>query len=284
MGPYVVEDGFATSCSAVQNNDYIAVVRYSDARMSSSKTVDATVHSFRILERLVDADRALGVTELAEAVGLSKGVVHTHLSTLGELGYVKKHDHKYLPSLALLALGEGTRGRLPLFEVARHRLDNLAQATGETATLFVEEEGLGVCIYTSLGRDGWSPEYTCGSRVPLHVNAPGKAILASLDPERVDEIVAEHGLVAQTAETVTDRAALDRELRTIRENGVAFCRGEQFERIVGVATPIGLNERGPAAAVGVCGPLDLLSGRYLEEDITGQVISTAKSIQVDLTT
>nr|WP_231896117.1 MULTISPECIES: hypothetical protein [Haloferax] len=35
--------------------------------------------------------------------------------------------------------------------------------------------------------------------------------------------------------------------------------------------------------MGVCGPSSRLTGRYLEEDITGQVISTAKSIQVDLT-
>lgn len=33
----------------------------------------------------------------------------------------------------------------------------------------------------------------------------------------------------------------------------------------------------------VRGPLDRPSGHHLQEDITGQVISTAKSIQVELT-
>jgi DNA-binding IclR family transcriptional regulator len=248
-----------------------------------SKTVNATVNSFTILESLIDADDPLGVTELADAVGLSKGVVHNHLSTLSELGYVRKQERKYRPSLGLLTLGERTRENLRLYNVARAHVDNLAQATGEVTTLFVEEEGVGICVYLAHGTQQWQPDYVCGQRIPLHVNAPGKAILSSLDRERVDSILEDGGLTRLTNETLTIGDSLRSELRNIRVNGVAFCREEQFEGIVGVAAPVSLDSRGPAAAVGVCGPIDRLTGRYLEEDITGQVISTAKSIQVGLT-
>lgn len=249
---------------------------------SDTKRVQATVNSFRILERLLDAEESMGVTELSDAVGLSKGVVHTHLGTLSELGYVTKRERRYAPSLGLLKLGEDARTRLSVFAAARHHVENLARVTGEVSTLFVEEDGLGVCVYTALGTDPWTPDYACGSRIPLHVNAPGKAILASLDGDRVDEIIERHGLTRMTTETVTIPETLDSELKHIRENGVSFCRGEQFSDVVGVATTIGSNDRGPEAAIGVCGPNDTLSGRYLEEDITGQVISTAKSIRVEL--
>lgn len=248
-----------------------------------TKRVQATVNSFRILEQLLAADRPMGVTELSDAVGLSKGVVHTHLGTLSELGYVKKHERRYAPSLGLLKLGEDARNRLSVFTEARHHVENLARATGEVSTLFVEEGGLGVCVYTAMGTEAWMPDYTCGSRIPLHVNAPGKAILASFDRDRVDEIIEEHGLIRMTNETVTIPETLYSELMNIRENGVSFCRGEQFSDVVGVATTIGVKERGSEAAIGVCGPSSKLSGRYLDEDITGQVISTAKSIQIDLT-
>ena len=248
-----------------------------------TKRVQATVNSFRILERLLDAERPVGVTELSDAVGLSKGVVHTHLGTLSELGCVKKRDRRYLPAFGLLELGEGVRNRLPMFAEVRHHVENLARVTGEFSTLFVEEGGFGVCVYTALGNGPWTPDYTCGNRMPLHVNAPGKAILASLDQERVNGVIEEHGLTRMTTETVTIPETLDAELRSIRDNGVSFCRGEQLSDVVGVATAIGLDERGPEAAIGVCGPSSELSGRYLEEDILGQVISTAKSIQVELT-
>lgn len=248
----------------------------------NSTEVHATVNSFRILEQLVGAERPVGVTELADAVDLSKGVVHNHLNTLSGLGYVKKHGQRYLPSLGLLKLGEDTRRRLSTFTWIRHYIENLARLTGEVSTLFVEEGGLGVCVYTALGSERWVPDYTCGSQMPLHVNAPGKAILASLDQDRIDDIIEEHGLTRMTTQTVTIPETLKSELRNIRENRISFCRGEQFPDVIGAAATIGLNERGPTAAIGVCGPSDRLSGRYLEEDLTGQVISTANSVQVEL--
>lgn len=247
------------------------------------KQVQATVNSFRILEQLVDAGQAMGVTELADAVDLSKGVVHNHLTTLSELGYVTKNERAYLPSFGLLALGEETRRRLPQFEQVRRRIDNLAQVTGEVSTLFVEEDGVGICVSVALGGDSWTPNYTAGSRMPLHVNAPGKAILASLDRTRVDEIVDEHGLVGLTEETVTDRETLDTDLKKARETGISFSRGEQSPDVVGASAPIDLGECAPAAAVGICGPGENLTGRQFREDIAGQVISTARSVQADMT-
>ncbi|WP_123619212.1 IclR family transcriptional regulator [Halorubrum sp. CSM-61] len=248
----------------------------------NGKRVQATINSFQILDRLLNADHPMGVTELSDAVGLSKGVVYTHLSTLSDLGYVKKQDRKYVPSFGLLSLGEGARKRLTEFTEVRHHVENLARVTGEVSTLFIEENGHGVCVYIALGTNSWMPDYTCGSQIPLHVNAPGKAILASMDRDRVDDIIEEHGLNRLTNETITISETLHSELRTIRDSGISFSRGEQFSDMIGVATAIEQNERGPRMAIGVCGPSGRLSGRYLEEDITGQVISTAKSIEIEL--
>jgi len=247
------------------------------------KTVEATANSFEILETLVAAAKPLGVTELADSVGLSKGVVYNHLGTLSELGYVQKEDGRYRPSLHLLSLGSRTRTKIEPYRVARNHVDNLAQTTGEVATLFIEEDGRGICTHLAAETGAWSPDYVCGDRVPLHVTATGKAILATFSTEQVEETVARHGLPAPTDHSISDKATLKSEVQTVRDSRVAFSREEQYEDIVGVATSFGLDERGPAAAIGVCGPLDRLSGRYLKEDITGQVISTAKSIQVDLT-
>jgi DNA-binding IclR family transcriptional regulator len=270
--------------SSLQNTNGGGAYSSYDAVMTrnSSQGVQATVNSFRILEQLVEAEGSLGVTEIADAVGLSKGVVYTHLKTLIDLGYARKHEQRYLSSFGIIEIAEDIRHSIPKFTRVRHNVENLARVTGEVATLFVEEDGLGICVYASMGSEPWLPDYTCGSRMPLHVNAPGKAILSSFNRDRVDSIIEEHGLSRLTDDTLTIPETLDSELRTIRESGVSFCRGEQFSDVVGVATAVGLGERAPAAAIGVCGPSDQLSGRYLEEDITGQVISTAKTVQIDL--
>lgn len=73
------------------------------------------------------------------------------------------------------------------------------------------------------------------------------------------------------------------ELRRVHDDGIAFCRGERFEGIVGLAAPIPSTDGYRTTALGVSGPVDRLNGRYLGEDVTGQVLSTTKSLQVALT-
>ena len=246
-------------------------------------TIDATETSLDLLETLVEADDAIGVTALANALDVSKSVAHNHLATLRARGYVIKRENRYEPSLRPLELGTNARERVPIYQATKPHLDNLASATGETAVLFVMEETSGVPVYIAEEAEGWTPQFREGERLPLHVNAPGKAILASLDEASVDDVLDRTPLVAMTSATITDPSELKAVLREAQDPGVVFCRGEQYEGIVGVASSVTTDASDRIAALGVCGPVDRLHGRYLEEDITGQVLSTAKSIQVTLT-
>ncbi|WP_254546905.1 IclR family transcriptional regulator [Halomarina pelagica] len=249
----------------------------------SPYAVETTTTSLDILERLVEAETAVGVTRLASDLDLSKSVVHNHLSTLRSLGYVVKRRQKYRPSLRTLMLGEQTRESIPVYEKGRTKVENLADATGEIVTLFVLEENRGVPVCLARGTDEWTPAYRTGERMPLHVNAPGKAILSTFPSARVDALLDEGSLAAPTEQTVTDSDELKAALRKIRNDGIALCREEQFPGIVGVSAPINGLDDGRAAALGVVGPVDRLNGRYLEEDLTGQVVSTTKSIELALT-
>ena len=245
--------------------------------------VEATETSLTILETLADAGEPLGVTALSDRVGVAKSVAHNHLTTLRARGFVTKRDGRYEPSLRTLALGERTRTHATMYENAKPEVDNLAEATGETTVLFVIEEDHGVPAYVTEAANGWSPSFWTGERMALHVNAPGKSILASLPDERVDAILDAGGLAAPTDETVTDPDELRSQISRIRDDGIAFCKGEQYPGIVGVASPIQTRGGTRPAAIGVVGPGDRLHGRHLEEDVTGQVLSTSKSIQIELT-
>ncbi|QCC49092.1 IclR family transcriptional regulator [Halobellus limi] len=244
--------------------------------------VEATGTSLRILETLVEASEPTGVTALSREVGVAKSVVHNHLSTLRAHGYVAKRDGRYEPSLGLLRLGARVRRDVPIYRDAREAVDNLAAATGETATLYVREEGDAIPIHIAAGDAEWTPPFGVGDRIPLHVNAPGKCLLASLSDEALEAVLDGEEREAFTDATITDRDELTAELRRVRDDGIAFCRGEHFEGVVGVAAPITSTGSYRTAALGVCGPVDRLNGRYLEEDVTGQVLSTTKSVQVEL--
>ena len=243
--------------------------------------VNATKTSFTLLEALA-ADGPLGVTELAGRIDTTKGTVHNHLTTLRSLGYVKQVDGRYDLTLRSLATGERTRLRMKLFRVAKPYLDNLTKTTGEYAGLYIEEQGRATRVYHATCTDAWSPSSVNGDQLPLHATAAGKAILASMSDDRVKECIRRHGLDRHTDGTVTDMTQLLEGLRKVRDDGVAYSRAEQIEDVNGVAAPITGGQIDERAAICVVGPDDVLHGRHFEEDVTGQVLSTAKKIELDL--
>jgi len=66
----------------------------------------------------------------------------------------------------MLALGRQTRDRIPVVVGARAKVDNLADATGETTTLFVIEADQAVLAYVVEPSKGWSPPFSEGERMP----------------------------------------------------------------------------------------------------------------------
>lgn len=240
-------------------------------------SVQATATTFEVIEALRDRDRA-GVTELATELDLSKSAVHNHLSTLVSLGYVQRSDGGYRLTHQFLQLGLGIRERSAVFRAAKSDLRTLAQTTGETVNLVVPERDHGVYLHR-VGDGGHPiPE---GGQIALHASAAGKSILAFRSHDEVDAFVDEHGLPELTDRTVTDPATLRSQLRSIRDQRLAFDRGEQTPDWQCVASPIVVEDE-PIGAISVSGPADRMRGKRLEEDSTGLVVSTAKAIELEL--
>src|SRR5690606_22055404 len=93
-----------------------------------------------------------------------------------------------------------------------------------------------------------------GASVPAHASSLGKAILAFSSSELVESLIRGRELQAITDSTITDREALLKELRAIRERGYALDRGEISPLATCLGVPI-LDENGVAmAAVSISGP------------------------------
>jgi DNA-binding IclR family transcriptional regulator len=243
--------------------------------------VKTTQKTLMIVEAL-EADGSMRVTELADAVGLGKSVVHNHLTTLQSEGYVRKVGDEYDLSLRFLDVGTTVRRRYPLYDVARETLERLSQTTGENANLMTEERGIGVYLCQLEGDSPLDFWKRAGLRSPLNATALGKAILANLPKERVDEIVAEHGLPAETERTVTDREALDAELAQIRERGYALDDEEHVTGLRCVAAPITDPDGLAIGAISVAGPKGRIKGDRFREKLPERVMSEANVIELNM--
>lgn len=245
--------------------------------MTERYPVGAAATTVRVIEALADGGET-GVTELAGRLDVSKSAAYKHLSTLEELGYVIGEAGRYRLGLGLLSIGYEARESLRLYRLAASTADELAGTTGEIAALMTREQGRGVYAYrASAGREppAW---LQAGERVPLHATAGGKAILAHLPNERREAILDRHGLAALTDRTQTGREALSRELASVRDRGLAFNRGEHQTDWQCVAAPV-LADGDVLGAISVSGPTRRMSGKTLEEDVAGLVVSASNAIE-----
>lgn len=243
--------------------------------------IEAVVKALDVLEALWQAEGA-GVTELTERTGLAKSTVHAHLSTLRSKGYVVQDGDEYRLSLRFLSFGEYVKHAEPLYEASETPIADLAERTGERVLCSTEQNGLGMIIRADDGSRSVTSNIEVGTPTYLHCSAGGKAMLAHFDEETVDRVVDEWGLPAFTDETITDREALAEELEQVREETIAYNRGEYLPGISAVGAPIIDNDGVVYGAVTVSGPTHRLENEWEMDELHNQLLSAANSIEVNL--
>lgn len=224
--------------------------------------------------------KEVGVAELARQMDLPKSTVHDYLRTLRTLGYVVNENGTYRLGFRLLELGGQLKYRNRLFHVAKPELERLVEKTGEQASINVEERGRFVILHTEFGSESLQLGIYPGFKTPIHTHAGGKAILAYLDEERIQQIVDDQGLDARTEHTITDREELESELETIRERGYGIDGDEQVVGMGAVAAPVRVGER-VLGSVGVVCPTDRLRTDDYRESLAEEVTKSANIISVN---
>jgi len=243
------------------------------------KTAETTL---KILEELKDQNGAT-VTELTDEFPLSQSSIHNYLSTLLEKGYVVREGNEYRIGLRFLEFGGQARYREQLYRIAKDEITELAEETGELANLLVEENGRGIYLHREKGEQAVQTDSYTGHRVHLHNTALGKAVLANLPRERVDEIIDQHGLPATTEQTITDRDELYKELEHIREAGVAFDDEARLNGLRCVAVPILNNDDEVEGAISLSGPTSRFQGEYFRSEIPAKLDDAANVIELNIT-
>lgn len=250
----------------------------------SSRTLKTVSTACRVIRALEERNGAR-VTELANHLDLSKSAVYNHLTTLRENNFVVKEGNDYLLSYQFLLLGEYVRNQSTLYEVGKRELDKLAEETGEYAHLSTEQHGLTINLYKVRGEKAVGSQYqTVKLQKPdyLHHSATGKAILAYLPDDRVEEIVDRYGLPQKTANTITERDELLDHLAEVRERGFSYNDEEEVEGLRAVGAPIKDRDGRVLGSLSVSGPTSRMKDDHLHETIPDLVISTANVIEVNI--
>jgi len=233
------------------------------AREGAGNAVATVERAAEVLMHFTEtASPTLGVTEIAEDLGMSKAAVHRILASLRVRRLIELDPvtRRYSLGIGAMQLGLAYLDRLDIRRIAAPELTALSQRTDETATLSV--------------RTGWTRIYTdqvtparevimsvsLGVPYPLHAGGSSKAFLAFLTEDEIETyLAAPTGSPAGTA--IADAPRLRKELAAIRAIGWARSFAERMSGAASVAAPVLDHQGRPVAVISVCGPLE----RFREE-------------------
>jgi DNA-binding IclR family transcriptional regulator len=238
--------------------------------------MDATLaKGLTVLDWLVRQQRPCRVVEVAQAFGLARSNAHRTLQTLVECGWAQQDaaTSSYRPSLRLFELGALVESVADLRLLMRPHLAALSAATGETIHLAVLD-GAEIVYLDKFDSPLPVAAYSrIGGRAPAASVASGKALLAALDEDEP--------ALRRRLGSLTDIAALRRELKQARARGHAENREEWRVGVCGLGAPV-FDARGePVAAIGVSVP-SIRFARPRARALAQQLVHTAAAASATL--
>jgi IclR family acetate operon transcriptional repressor len=227
-----------------------------DAPLTSVSSVERASTVLRFFAE--SNNPTLGITEIANSLGLSKAVVHRVVSSLRDSDLLEADpaSRRYRLGPMALTLGLAYLRHADLRGRARPILQKLSDATGETATLSLRHGWHRVYIDQVTPPNEVRMTVSIGRPFPLHAGSSSKAFLAFLPEAVQNEYLETQVLDAVTDKTITDRELLGKELRLITRRGYAKSAGERQRGAVSVAAPVFDHEGEVAGVISVCGPAE----------------------------
>jgi IclR family KDG regulon transcriptional repressor len=222
--------------------------------------------ALRVLVYMGEQAPEADVNELAARLDLGKRTMHRLLHTLERFNLLEKDSgsQRYRLGLKLHQLGSRAAASRTLRTEAHRLLLEMSRRSRETVSLATPAPGGVVCL------DRLDSPHTVisvctpvGSLFPAHCTAAGKAILAYLADNEIDEVVRRSGLRQHTPFTITQLANLKENLRLIRQRGYAVDHQELERGLSGVAAPVFSGHERVIAAVGMVGPTQRFRGKEL---------------------
>ncbi len=245
-----------------------------------TRPVPAATAALRVLRFLSGRTTPVPAVRIAQEIGLPRSTTYHLLNAMAEESFVVHYpeDRVWGVGVAGWEVGQGYTRQAPLTRLARVPIARLVDSLGLSAHLavllgsdvvyLVEERAAGRARLVS----------DVGVRLPAHLTASGRAILAGLSPSQVRALYpSPESLVRRTGAGPHSRADLRAILTATRTRGYAEEDSEVTEGFASVAVPLRSPSNQAAIAVTWQTPLagDL-------DEVLNRLRATAASVEARL--
>ena len=213
-----------------------------------TKGASVIVNAIAVLRSFTADEPLLGVTEIANRVGLHKSTVSRILATFEQENLVERDEdtRRFRLGLGLIAVAGPLLAELEERRVAYPVLRELTELTGETSALMMWQGNESICVEQIASRYQIKHTTPLGARYNDALSASVQVFLATEPEERVRSLL----LSGAITYSGLDNASLDDYLIRLKDDsrrGWAVNYGESSLDEVGVAAPV-YDHRGDVVA------------------------------------
>ncbi|MEM8787806.1 MAG: HTH-type transcriptional regulator BhcR [Pseudomonadota bacterium] len=243
---------------------------------SEQNTIKSLDRAMAVFEHL-STTQGLTLSALAADLTQSPATVYRILTTLEARGLVEFDAPTQMWHIGPQAFVIGARflRRTSVVERARSVLRALMEDTGETANLGVQRGNAVLFVSQVETHESIRAFFPPGTMSPLHASGIGKALMAQMDPDRVDRLLAEAPLERFTDHTICDAARLRAELRLTRDRGYAIDGEERNLGMRCVAAPVFDIHGEAVAGISVSGPTSRITPAWVAQRQAAVVAAAA---------
>jgi DNA-binding IclR family transcriptional regulator len=220
-----------------------------------TQSVPALERGLLVLEYLAQSRRGVTVSQLARKLQLPRSTGHALLLTYQRSGYVQRDEKtgRYCLGSRLHTIANMALGGITLRGHAGPLLYQLMQDTGLTVHLAVMENNE-VILIDRISPPGTPPLATwIGKRMGLHCTALGKALIAYLPVEEVDDMIRKQGMIRHNENTIASKRKLRVACEEVRQFGYSIDDEEEEIGIRCIGAPV-FDDTGEAvAAISISG-------------------------------
>lgn len=211
---------------------------------------------------LAHSRAGLSLQEIVRRSGLPKSSVHCILVTLQRQEYLYRNRNtgRYMFSLKLFSLANTALGGLQLREQALPHLYALMQQTRLTAHMAILEQNEAVLIAKVDGPSIFRLATWLGKRMELHCTGLGKALLAHLPEQRLDELLRQHSLARHNENTLASLKRVREDLAQVVKRGYAIDDEEDEIGLRCIGAPVFDRTGAVIAAISIAGTTTQING------------------------
>ena len=212
--------------------------------------VPAAKNVLSVLRYVAAQAGPVGAAAIARDVDLPRSTTYHLLAALVDDGFVVHlpEERKYALGVTAHELGTGYSRQAPLHRLARFPIAQLVERTKRTAHLAVMHGREVIYIIEERARRQSALVTNPGVRLPAHLTASGRAMLASMTPEQLAALYPGPEAFPTRYETgVHSVPALNELLERIRERGFSWEQDEITDGFSSLAVPV-LDRSGLAVA------------------------------------